>query len=88
VHFYQIQALDRIADATGNTVDFVYAANVANGELLLSEVKYTGKVADRLDMNAAYTRPPFARTTMVYDTMPVAGQRVDYFGGNGAGTQF
>lgn len=84
---YQIQALDRIADATSNTVDFVYAANVANGELLLSEVKYTGKVADRLDMNAAYTRQPFARTTMVYDTMPVAGQRVDYFGGASAPLQ-
>ena len=78
---YQIQALDRIADATGNTVDFVYAANVENGELLLSEVKYTGKVADRLDMDAAYSRQPFARTTMVYDTLDSAAQRVDYFGG-------
>jgi RHS repeat-associated protein len=78
---YQIQALDRIADATGNTVDFIYTASVANGELLLSEVKYTGKVANRLDMTGAYTRQPFARTTMIYDTMPLAGQRVDFFGG-------
>ena len=79
---YQIQALDRIADATGNTVDFVYAANVANGELLLSEVKYTGKVADRLDMNAEYTRQPFARTAFSYEPMPLASQRVDYYGGS------
>jgi len=78
---YQIQALDRISDATGNTIDFVYSQSVANGELLLSEVKYTGKVADRLDMAAAYARQPYARTTMVYETMPEAGQRVDYFGG-------
>jgi hypothetical protein len=79
---FQIQALDRISDATGNTIDFVYDQSIANGELLLSEVKYTGKVADRLNMTASYTRQPFARTTIVYDTMPTAGQRVDYFGGS------
>ena len=49
---YAVQALDRIADAIANTVDFVYSADVATGELLLSEARYTGKVADRLDMAA------------------------------------
>lgn len=79
---YQAQALDRIADPLGNTVDFAYTANVATGEMLLTEAKYTGKVADRFTMAAAYTRQPYARTTMVYEAMPGEGQRVDYFGGS------
>ena len=79
---YVVQALDRIADATGNTVDFFYSPNVATGELLLLQASYTGKVANRLHMAAGYTRQPFARTSMVYEALPVDAQRVDYFGGS------
>ena len=64
---FVVFALDRIADATGNTVDFSYSPNVATGELLLLQASYTGKVANRLNMAAGYTRQPFARTSMVYE---------------------
>jgi uncharacterized protein (TIGR02594 family) len=79
---YVVQAMDRIADATGNTVDFVYTGNVATGELLLDEVRYTGKVANRLNMSAPYTRAHFARTAMLYQPMPLDSQRVDFSGGS------
>lgn len=79
---YVVQALDRISDATGNTVDFSYTGNMATGELLLSAANYTGKVANRLDMAAAFTRQPFARTTLLYQPMPPESQRVDYVGGS------
>lgn len=79
---YVVQALDRIADATSNTIDFLYSPNVATGELLLLQASYTGKVANRLNMAAGYTRQPFARTAMFYDALPVDAQRIDYFGGS------
>ncbi len=79
---YTVQALDRIADASGNTVDFVYTGDALTGELLLSEARYTGRVANRLDMNAAFVRAPFARTEFLYDPMPFDSQRVDFFGGS------
>ncbi len=79
---YTVQALDRIADASGNTVDFVYSGNALTGELLLTEARYTGRVANRLDMNAAYVRAPYARTALSYEAMPIDSQRVDFFGGS------
>lgn len=82
---YLIQSLDRIADASGNTIDFVYEVNDQQGEQRLIEVRYTGRVADRLRFNDQNVREPFAATKMVYEALPDnLAQRTDYFAGSKA----
>jgi hypothetical protein len=79
---YVTQALDRIADTTGNTVDFSYFGYVSTGELLLNEARYTGKVTNRLRMSDKYTRVPFARTVFSYEPMPEQSTRIDFYAGS------
>lgn len=79
---YLIQSLDRIADPSGNTVDFSYTVDAPVGEQLLTEVRYTGRVGNRQNMEAAYIRPPYARTVLVYETLPAGAGRVDFLGGS------
>ncbi|MEO5625681.1 MAG: RHS repeat-associated core domain-containing protein [Dokdonella sp.] len=77
-------ALDRVADATGNVIDFIYQQpGTASGELEIQAVNYTGKVAlaNVLSATAGYTRVPYAKVSFTYGAMPASGQRVDYLAG-------
>jgi RHS repeat-associated protein len=75
-------ALDRLADASGNLIEFVYAQSSTTGELNLSEVDYTGKVNPGDALTAStYTRAPYNKVTFTYGAQPANGQRVDYVSG-------
>ncbi len=74
-------AIDRIADATGNTIAFEYLRDNANGELNLSVVRYTGKVTTGDPLGGTETRATYNRVTFTYDGMPAESQRVDFLAG-------
>ncbi len=74
--------LDRSADSAGNTIDYAYTRDSANGELNLATVSYTGKVdLGGLPNFGGFTRAPFATVNFAYTTMPLSGQRIDYTSG-------
>mgnify|MGYP001300114037 FL=1 len=76
-------ALNRIADTTGNTVEFTYTQNAATGEMDIAEVDYTGKIAvsSVLAANPTFSRTPYAKVVFSYATLPAASQRIDYVSG-------
>lgn len=75
--------LNRIADTTGNTVEFSYTQNTATGEMDIAEIDYTGKIAvsNVLAANPSFTRTPYAKVVFSYATLPAASQRIDYLSG-------
>ena len=75
--------LNRIADTTGNTVEFSYTQNTATGEMDIAEIDYTGKIAvsNVLEANPSFTRTPYAKVVFSYATLPAASQRIDYLSG-------
>lgn len=76
-------ALSRIADTTGNTVELSYMQSTTTGELDISQIGYTGKIAlsDVLKATPAFSRSPYANITFNYATLPAASQRIDYVAG-------
>jgi hypothetical protein len=76
-------ALNRIADTTGNTVEFSYTQNAATGEMDIAEVDYTGKMAlsGVLAASPTFTRAPYAKVVFTYAALPAASQRIDYVAG-------
>ncbi|MHB8742125.1 MAG: RHS repeat-associated core domain-containing protein [Sulfuricaulis sp.] len=75
--------MSRIADTTGNTIEFSYNQNAATGEMDIAQIRYTGKIAltDVLNPAPTFTRTPYANVTFNYATLPIASQRVDYVAG-------
>ncbi len=78
-------AMDRLYDATGNYIDFEYLRDNPNGELNLSVVRWTGKVAvtstNWNPFTATTTRATFARASMFYEALRAGAERTDYLGG-------
>nr|WP_305119063.1 RHS repeat-associated core domain-containing protein [Tahibacter harae] len=76
-------SLDRIADASGNVIEYRYERNAGQGEINIAEVVYTGRVAlsNLLSDPPSYSRAPYNTVQFVYDVMPAASQRVDYLSG-------
>ncbi|MBL8297788.1 MAG: VCBS repeat-containing protein [Rhodanobacteraceae bacterium] len=75
--------LDRLADASGNVIEFSYLRDAAQGEINLDEVNYTGRVAlsNLLAASPSYVRAPYNTVKFNYTAMPAAGQRADYLSG-------
>lgn len=80
---YMSWGLNRIADRTGNTIELSYTQSTSTGELDISEIEYTGKIAlsDVLKAAPTFTRSPYASVVFSYATLPAASQRVDYVAG-------
>ncbi len=75
-------ALDRIADSTGNTIDFEYLRNEAQGELYLSSVRYTGKANIANPYAQTTITSPYNHIDFIYQDWPQAEQgREDYLAG-------
>lgn len=74
--------IDRIVDPSGNSIDFLYNADQQDGEMVIAEVRYTGKVDRSLPHAQPQTRAPYNRVVFTYDSMPVNGQRVDWLAGS------
>ena len=75
-------AQTRFQDSTGNTIDYHYLKNPAGagtGEHLISEVRYTGKVA--LAGQAAPASDPFAKVVFNYAARPATAQGKGYASG-------
>lgn len=74
--------IDRIADATGNSIDFTYNTDQTSGELLITDVGYTGKV-DRSNPHVqTQTRAPYNHITFTYEAIPTSSQRIDWLAGS------
>ncbi len=75
-------AQTRFQDSTGNTIDYHYLKNPAGagtGEHLISEVRYTGKVA--LVGQSAPASDPFAKVVFNYSTRAATAQVKGYASG-------
>ncbi len=75
--------IDRLADASGNVIEFTYARDNAGGEISIDEVSYTGRVAlsNLLAASPTYVRAPYNAVKFNYTTLPAAAQRADYLSG-------
>jgi RHS repeat-associated protein len=74
-------AIDRVADASGNTVDFEYDRNNVSGEMVLLRMRYTGRVNRSNPLNLTQVRTPYHRVEMTYGALPAESQRIDYIAG-------
>ncbi|MEZ5462793.1 SpvB/TcaC N-terminal domain-containing protein, partial [Dokdonella sp.] len=74
--------IDRIVDATGNSIDFLYNADQTDGEMRLAEVSYTGKVDRSSPHVQTQTRAPYNRVEFTYEAMPSTSQRIDWLAGS------
>lgn len=75
-------ALDRRVDAAGNSIDYSYVNDTANGEQLISEIRYTGHV-DRSDPHTLTPdRATYNSVSFSYDGMPASALRIDWLAGS------
>lgn len=75
-------ALDRRVDAAGNSIDYVYTTDIANGEQLISEIRYTGHVNRGNPHTLTQNRAPYQHIGFAYDAMPGFAPRIDWLAGS------
>ncbi|WP_170113165.1 Ig-like domain-containing protein [Ahniella affigens] len=71
-------ALARTMDSMGNYIDYVYTKDDARAELLISEVRYTGKMYLQGQLPQEAYSGTFAAIQFVYDPLPAAAVSVSY----------
>lgn len=71
-------ALARTMDSMGNYIDYVYTKDDARAELLISEVRYTGKMYLQGQLPQEAYSGTFAAIQFVYDPLPAAAVSMSY----------
>ena len=72
--------ISRIADPTGNTIEFSYSQANTTGEMEIAEIDYTAKIAltDMFKAAPTFTRSAYAKVVFNYVSLPATSQRIDY----------